>query len=291
MEKSSNNILQFEGWAEQVRFASKGKLAFVDLYQGGSPSNIFPIVISGSKEDIKQLGLTRHCSLRVKGKISQGENQIELHATPDQVTVIGKCDPDSYPIVKKAVTLDYLRSIPQFRPRTKLFRAVFRIRSLVTRAIHKFFSDYTYVHTPLITKSDCEGAGETFEVTAPGCPDFFGSDKGYLTVSGQLQGEILAAALGPIYTFGPTFRAEKSNTSRHLSEFIMMEPEIPFSDLNDIINISIDLLKYIVEYVTDKGESDESSHEVSSLEILDDNNPGLIDKLTKFVKDDPVIMT
>ena len=302
----------FTGWAEQVRYASRGKIVFIDLYMGGSPGHRIQVVISGTKEQIKQLGLSRHCSLKVLGKIvvSQGEQDFEVQTDPSKVTVIGTCDPDTYPIAKKDLTMDYLRSIPVWRSRTQLFKAIWVVRDQVIRSIHDFFGQkgYIHVHTPLITRSDCEGAGEAFKVVASECPDFFGTTQGdrlsggsdlsptdlsptepakptqaYLTVSGQLQGEIMACSLGPIYTLGPTFRAEKSSTSRHLSEFLMMEPEIPFADLNDIIRISVDMLKFIVERCVDRCDS--------SLQILDKHQPGLTDRLKLFLSSDPVIMT
>lgn len=284
----------FEGWAEQLRFASRGKLAFVDLYQGGDPLKRIQVVISGTKDEIKSLRLSRHCALKFWGKVVQsiGEGQDEeVQTTSDKVEVVGTCDQDSYPIAKMDLGLDYLRGIPMWRGRTRLFRAAFIMSDLVKRGIHQYFGEkgYIHVHTPLITKSDCEGAGEAFKVSVDGCPEFFGtrpdgeSVKAYLTVSGQLQGEVLAAALGPIYTFGPTFRAEKSSTSRHLSEFLMMEPEIPFATLEDIIKISIEMLKYIVRYCLEHGEG--------SMKILEEHTPGLVRKLQQFLIDEPVVMT
>lgn len=313
MTETEKTEKYFEGWAEQLRFASKGKLAFIDLYRGGDPSCKLQVVISGTKESIKELGLSRHCALKLWGKLvtSVGKGQDEeVQTTTDKVQVIGPCDQDKYPIAKTDLSLQYLRTIPAWRSRTKLFRSVFLIRDLVIRSIHDYFGskDYIHVHTPLITKSDCEGAGEAFRVVAEGCDDFFGTEipvdrggekikekdendgirapeitKAYLTVSGQLQGEILAAGLGPVYTLGPTFRAEKSKTNRHLSEFIMSEPEIPFADLQDIIKISVEMLKHISQYVLTKG--------LSSLKILEEYSPGLLDKLEKFIADEPVIMT
>ena len=291
----------FKGWAEQVRFAARGKLVFVDLYMGGSPDCRIQVVISGTKAQIKELGITRHCAMKVWGRVveSIGEGQImEVQTTPDKVEVVGKCDSDTYPIAKKDLTLDYLRSIPMWRSRTQLFRAVWVVRDQIIRSIHDFFGKkgYIHIHTPLITKSDCEGAGETFRVVADGCPDFFGSVpsvdglegvfdpiKGYLTVSGQLQGEIMAAALGPIYTFGPTFRAEKSSTSRHLSEFWMMEPEVPFMGLDDLIRLSINMLKHIVGSCYVKC--------YTSLQILDKHTEGLMSRLEDFVREKPIVMT
>ncbi len=185
----------------------------------------------------------------------------ELQA--DEITVEGPSDPD-YPLQPKRHTMEYLRTITHLRPRTNTFEAVFRVRSLAAYAIHKFFQerDFVYVHTPLITGSDAEGAGEMFRVTTidPANPpknpdgsidysqDFFGRSTN-LTVSGQLNGETFAMAFNKIYTFGPTFRAENSNTARHAAEFWMIEPEIAFADLEDDMELAEDMLKYIINYV------------------------------------------
>lgn len=188
------------------------------------------------------------------------KQDFELQATV--VSVEGDTLPD-YPLQKKRHSLEYLRTIPHLRPRTNTFQAVFRIRSQIAFAIHSFFQErgFVYVHTPIITASDAEGAGEMFQVTTlplenipmhEGCPDykedFFGK-KTSLTVSGQLNGETFAQAFRDIYTFGPTFRAENSNTQRHAAEFWMIEPEMAFADLEDVMFIAEDMLKYIIQYV------------------------------------------
>ena len=188
------------------------------------------------------------------------KQDFELQATV--VSVEGDTLPD-YPLQKKRHSLEYLRTIPHLRPRTNTFQAVFRIRSQIAFAIHSFFQErgFVYVHTPIITASDAEGAGEMFQVTSlplenipmhEGCPDykedFFGK-KTSLTVSGQLNGETFAQAFRDIYTFGPTFRAENSNTQRHAAEFWMIEPEMAFADLEDVMFIAEDMLKYIIQYV------------------------------------------
>ena len=191
----------------------------------------------------------------------QAKQPFEIQA--DEVVIEGESTPD-YPLQKKRHTLEYLRTITHLRARTNTFQAVFRVRSLAAFAIHKFFQErgFVYVHTPLITGSDCEGAGEMFRVTTldPVNPpmtedgavdytqDFFGKETN-LTVSGQLNGETYAMAFKNIYTFGPTFRAENSNTTRHAAEFWMIEPEMAFADLNDDMEIAEDMIKYIINYV------------------------------------------
>ena len=229
----------------------------------------------------------------VSGKLiatPEAKQEFELQAV--EITVEGETQPD-YPLQKKRHTLEYLRTIPHLRPRTNTFQAVFRIRSQIAYAIHSFFQErgFVYVHTPLITASDAEGAGEMFEVTtlplnnAPMkdgeidySEDFFGK-KTSLTVSGQLNGEAFAQAFRDIYTFGPTFRAEKSNTQRHAAEFWMIEPEMAFADLDDVMFIAEDMLKYIIQYVL-----------VNAPEELDFLNQfvdkGLLERLQHIVKSD-----
>jgi asparaginyl-tRNA synthetase len=190
----------------------------------------------------------------------------EIQAT--KVEVEGQSTPD-YPIQNKRHTLEYLRTVPHLRTRTNTFQAVFRVRSLIAYAIHQFFQerDFVYVHTPILTSSDAEGAGEMFQVTTLDLDrvassgkveydrDFFGKKVG-LTVTGQLEGETFAHAFGKIYTFGPTFRAENSNTTRHLSEFWMIEPEIAFADLEDNMDIAEGLLKYAFGYVLENAQAE-----------------------------------
>ena len=203
-------------------------------------------------------------ALIIKGNVLVTPNArqpFEIHA--ESITIEGTSTPD-YPLQKKRHSFEYLRTIPHLRPRTNTFQAVFRVRSLIAYAIHQFFQerDFVYVHTPIITGSDCEGAGEMFQVTTLDLAniekspnekvnykkDFFGKEVN-LTVSGQLNGETYAMAFQNIYTFGPTFRAENSNTSRHAAEFWMIEPEMAFADLNDDMQVAEDMLKYIISYV------------------------------------------
>lgn len=229
----------------------------------------------------------------VSGKLiptPEAKQEFELQAV--EISVEGETQPD-YPLQKKRHSLEYLRTIPHLRPRTNTFQAVFRIRSQIAYAIHSFFQErgFVYVHTPLITASDAEGAGEMFEVTTlplndvpmkDGCvdysEDFFGK-KTSLTVSGQLNGEAFAQAFRDIYTFGPTFRAEKSNTQRHAAEFWMIEPEMAFADLDDIMFIAEDMLKYIIQYVLVNAPEE--------LEFLNQFvDKGLLERLQHIVKSD-----
>ena len=229
----------------------------------------------------------------VSGKLiptPEAKQEFELQAV--EISIEGETQPD-YPLQKKRHSLEYLRTIPHLRPRTNTFQAVFRIRSQIAYAIHSFFQErgFVYVHTPLITASDAEGAGEMFEVTTlplndvpmkdggvDYTEDFFGK-KTSLTVSGQLNGEAFAQAFRDIYTFGPTFRAEKSNTQRHAAEFWMIEPEMAFADLDDVMFIAEDMLKYIIQYVLVNAPEE--------LEFLNQFvDKGLLERLQHIVKSD-----
>ena len=221
----------------------------------------------------------------------EAKQPFEIQAV--NIAIEGDSTPD-YPLQKKRHSFEYLRTISHLRPRTNTFQAVFRVRSLCAYAIHKFFQerDFVYVHTPLITSSDCEGAGEMFQVTTMNLydlkkdeggsisyeNDFFGKQAS-LTVSGQLEGELAATALGAIYTFGPTFRAENSNTPRHLAEFWMIEPEVAFNDITDNMNLAEEFIKYCVKWALDNCADD--------VKFLNDMfDKGLIERLQGVLKDD-----
>ena len=298
------------GWAKTVRDSKK--IGFISLADGSCYKPV-QIVFQADKlanyAEIAKCGL--YTSFEVTGSVvvTPGAKQpFEIQA--DQVLVEGVSNAD-YPLQKKRHSFEYLRSIAHLRPRTNTFQAVFRVRSLTAYAIHKFFQErgFVYVHTPLITGSDCEGAGEMFQVTtldmnnvpknADGTvdysKDFFGKETN-LTVSGQLNGETYAQAFRNIYTFGPTFRAENSNTTRHAAEFWMIEPEIAFADLKDDMILAESMLKYVIRYVlehapeemnffnsfVDKGLLDRLNHVLNSdfghvtyteaVEILEKNN-------------------
>jgi asparaginyl-tRNA synthetase len=236
----------------------------------------------------------------VKGDLvpSMGSGQaVEVQAR--EIEVYGTADVESYPLQKKGHSMEFLREIAHLRPRTNTFGAVLRIRHAMAFAIHKFFNDkgFFYLHTPLITASDCEGAGEMFQVTTldlDNLPrtedgvidysqDFFGRQTS-LTVSGQLEGELGATALGCIYTFGPTFRAENSNTPRHLAEFWMVEPEMAFYDVNDLMDLEEEFIKYLVQYALDNCQDD-----LAFLNKMID--PELIERLKSVVSTDFVRLT
>ncbi len=256
---------EIKGWVRTKR--GNKNITFIALNDGSTIHNI-QVVIDNTKFDenlIKQIS-TGAC-IAVKGIMveSPGKEQlVEMHA--ENIVLYGNADPETYPLQKKGHSLEFLREIAHLRPRTNTFGAVLRIRHAIAFAIHKYFNDngFYYLHTPIITGSDCEGAGEMFRVTtldAKNPPlngdgsvnfseDFFGKET-KLTVSGQLEGELGALALSRIYTFGPTFRAENSNTPRHLAEFWMIEPEMAFYEINDNMDLAEDFLKYLIRYALD----------------------------------------
>ena len=268
--KSFGEEINVKGWVRTRR--GNKNVGFVALNDGSTVHNI-QIVI-----DIAQFGeeflkpITTGACINVNGKLveSQGKGQtVEIQAT--EVEIYGGADPTTFPLQKKGHSLEFLREIAHLRPRTNTFGAIFRMRHHMSYAIHKYFNDrgFFYFHTPIITASDAEGAGSMFEVTALDLSnppkteegkidfseDFFGKQTN-LTVSGQLEGELGAMALGAIYTFGPTFRAENSNTPRHLAEFWMIEPEVAFNDNIDNMNLAEDFLKYLISYALEHCKDD-----------------------------------
>ena len=259
------------GWV-RTRRDSKGGFSFIELNDGSCMRSLQIMAdrsIPSYEKDI--LSLPSGSSIRVTGELvaSPGKGQsVELKA--EQIHILGKADPAVYPLQKKRHSFEFLRTIAHLRPRTNTFGAVARVRNAMCHAIHTFFQErgFVYIHTPIITGSDCEGAGEMFRVTSLNLnalpknegqvdfsQDFFGCPAS-LTVSGQLEAEIYALALGDVYTFGPTFRAEHSNTSRHLSEFWMIEPEMAFCDLQGNAELAVDLLKSIFSHVLEHCEED-----------------------------------
>lgn len=245
------------GWVRTSRDSKN--VAFLELNDGTSLKHLQIVLDKEIMPDVSAY-MPIGTSLKVVGTLVASErNGVEVNAK--EVTVLGVC-PGEYPLQKKRHTLEFLRTIPHLRVRTNTFNAIFRVRSVMASAIHRYFQErnYVYVNTPLITASDCEGAGEMFKVTTIGyseeyknaeeyyAADFFGKRAG-LSVSGQLEGEMAATAFGKIYTFGPSFRAENSNTPRHVAEFWHVEPEVAFAELPDIIEIAEEMIKYIISAV------------------------------------------
>ena len=242
------------GWVRTARDSKN--MAFLEINDGTTLRHL-QIVIDKSKMQAPDEAMKLGAAVAVTGEVVPArDGSAELNA--ESVTVLGTC-PADYPLQKKRHTLEFLRTMPHLRVRTNTFNAVLRVRSVLAAAIHRYFQDrnYVYIHTPLITGSDCEGAGEVFTVTTNGYTtaypdadsyyraDFFGR-RASLSVSGQLEGEVAAMAMGKIYTFGPSFRAENSNTPRHVAEFWHVEPEVAFAELPDIIEIAEDMIKHIV---------------------------------------------
>lgn len=282
------------GWVRTSRDSKS--MAFIELNDGTTLKHLQIVINKADFDDISDY-MKLGTALKVTGKAVKSAvaaDSVEINA--ESIAALGECPPD-YPLQKKRHTLEYLRTIPHLRVRTNTFNAVFRVRSVVSACIHEFFQSrgFVYVHTPLITASDCEGAGEMFKVTTIGysndykseeeyyADDFFGR-RAALSVSGQLEGEVAAMALGKIYTFGPSFRAEKSNTPRHVAEFWHVEPEVAFAELPDIIEIAEALIKHIISTVLEKCPEE--------LKFFDKHfENGLVEKLTAVASHDFAIMT
>lgn len=281
------------GWVKTIRDSKA--LGFIELNDGSSFKNLQVVFEASKLENYKDV--TRYnvgSAISVTGEVvltPEAKQPYEIHAAG--IVLEGASTPD-YPLQKKRHSLEFLRSIAHLRPRTNTFEAVFRVRSVCAYAIHKFFNErgFAYVHTPLITASDCEGAGEMFRVTTldPKDPplnedgsvdftqDFFGKPTS-LTVSGQLEAECMAMALGNVYTFGPTFRAEKSYTARHAAEFWMVEPEMAFADIHDDMRVVQDMMKFVIRYVLEN-----CPDEMAFFNNFYDK--GLVERLTALVDAD-----
>ena len=253
------------GWAKTIRDSKK--IGFIELTDGSCFKSLQVVFQADKLENYTEIAKAgTYTSLEVKGRIvltPQAKQPFEVNA--DEITILGSC-PSDYPLQKKRHSVEFLRTMPHLRPRTNTFSAAFRVRSAAAYAIHRFFQEqgFVYVHTPIFTGSDCEGAGEMFRVTTldlnnvpkteDGQVDFsqdFFKRSTQLTVSGQLEAEAMALAFGKVYTFGPPFRAEESYTPRHAAEFWMIEPEMAFADLNDYMNTAEAMTKYVIRYVLD----------------------------------------
>ena len=282
-----------KGWVRTKR--GNKEIAFIALNDGSTIKNVQIVVDKNAETEAILPKITTGACIGVLGDLveSVGSGQaVEIHAR--EITLYGPCDPVRYPLQKKDTSLEYLRTVAHMRPRTNTFGAVLRLRSQMAFAIHEYFhkKGFVYLNTPLITAADCEGAGQMFQVTTldlnnvpknkKGEPDyskdFFGKQTS-LTVSGQLEGELGATALGEIYTFGPTFRAENSNTPRHLAEFWMIEPEMAFYDIKDNMDLAEDFIKHLVSYALENCYDD-----VKFLNDRYDNE--LIERLESVVKTD-----
>jgi asparaginyl-tRNA synthetase len=292
LQQPAGGAIDVSGWVRTRR--DSGSFSFLEINDGSCLANLQVVVderLANYESEVKRL--TTGCSLRIQGQLvaSPAKGQaVEVQA--DSIAVIGWADPETYPLQKKRHSFEFLRSIAHLRPRTNALGAVARVRSALSFAIHRFFHEqgFLQVHTPVITTSDCEGAGEMFTVTAlesgqlqgadPFAGDFFGRRAG-LTVSGQLQAEIFALSHSRVYTFGPTFRAENSNTSRHLAEFWMLEPEMAFCDLAGDMQMAEALIKHLVAVALTDCAAD--------LELFDQFiAKGLIEKLIQ-VRDHPFV--
>ena len=291
-------LINVRGWVRSRR--GNKNVSFIALNDGSTIKNIQIVVNLANFAEESLKPVTTGSCISATGHLvaSQGSGQaVEIQMT--ELEVYGTADPEQYPLQKKGLSMEYLRTIAHLRPRTNTFGAVFRIRHNMAMAIHNYFHEhgFFYFHTPIITASDCEGAGQMFQVTTKNLynlkkdeegkidysDDFFGKQTS-LTVSGQLEGELAAMALGKIYTFGPTFRAENSNTPRHLAEFWMIEPEVAFIQKDELMDLEEDFIKYCVQWALDHCKDD--------LEFLNQFvDKGLIARLESVVKTDFVRLT
>jgi asparaginyl-tRNA synthetase len=284
------------GWIKSLR--SSKNVAFMHINDGSSFDSVQVVIESSLENYDRVVALLTGASVFVEGQVRESPAKGQkIEIVPSRVEILGECD-DSSPVQKAGTSFEFLRTVAHMRPRTNTFGAVFRVRSALSFAVHSFFNErgFVYVHSPILTTSDCEGAGEMFQVTTldlknpPKSPDgsidfakdFFG-EKCSLTVSGQLEAEILAMSLSKVYTFGPTFRAENSNTARHAAEFWMIEPEIAFADLEDDIALAGDFVKYLIRHVFEHCERD--------LRFFDERvEKGLIDKLRGMLAADFAVL-
>ena len=285
--KKIGDKVTLEGWVRNNR--DQKEFGFIDFYDGTS-INTLQIVYTKDLPNFDEVcHILAGTSLKIEGTLVESNGKQDFEVKPDLIEVIGDC-PADYPIQPKRHTMEFLRSQAYLRPRTKTFQAVFKVRSVAAQAIHTYFQEhnYVYVHTPLLTTADCEGSDQMFKVTtldlnnvpkADGKVDFsqdlFGKQT-YITGSGQLHGETFAMAFKKIYTFGPTFRTENSNTKTHANEFWMIEPEMAFMHLDDLMNVEEEMLKYVVKDVMDK-----CSEELKFLDSF--VSKGLIERLEKVV--------
>jgi len=287
-----------KGWVRTKR--GNKNIIFISLNDGSTINNMQIVVNVPAFDDNLLKDISTGACIAVVGKLveSHGQEQ-KVEVSANEIILYGKADAEAYPLQKKGHSMEFMREIAHLRFRTNTFGAVFRIRHAMAFAIHKYFNDkgFFYLHTPIITGSDCEGAGEMFHVTTMDLKsipknengsidyntDFFGKETN-LTVSGQLEGELGALSLGDIYTFGPTFRAENSNTPRHLAEFWMIEPEMAFYDLDDNMDLAEDFLKYLIRYALENCKED-----LEFLNSMIDKN--LLERLNFVIDNDFVRIT
>ncbi|MBQ4313384.1 MAG: asparagine--tRNA ligase, partial [Clostridia bacterium] len=280
------------GWIRTSRDSKN--MAFLEINDGTTLKHLQIVIDKQNFESTSEF-MRLGTAVKVTGTVVPAAKSGSVEINAEEIVVLGEC-PLDYPLQKKRHSLEFLRTMPHLRVRTNTFNAVFRVRSVVADTIHRFFQDrgFVYVNTPLITGSDCEGAGEVFKVTTIGysndyktedeyyADDFFGCRAG-LSVSGQLEGEVAAMAFGKIYTFGPSFRAENSNTPRHVAEFWHVEPEVAFAELPDIIELAEEMIKYIIKTVLERCPDE--------LAFFDQHfEKGLIEKLEGVVNSDFVIL-
>ena len=296
-EKNIGSEIKISGWVRTKRQSKN--VSFISVNDGSSIISL-QVVVDMNSFDVSLVdNITTGASISVSGKLEKSEGKIQsFELLASDIKILGLADPETYPIQPKRHSFEFLREVAHLRPRTNTFSAVFRIRHSIIYSIHKFFNDkgFLNIHTPIITSSDAEGAGEMFKVTAldPKDKDFdfsndFFSRPVNLTVSGQLNAELGALALSEVYTFGPTFRAENSNTSKHLAEFWMIEPEMAFYDIHDNMDLAEEMLKYVISYILENCDDDLSFlenfeiNDEKSLPQIQRNEQPLRDRLSSIL--------
>ena len=272
------------GWVKTSRFSKN--VSFVHIYDGSTPRTIQVVLTADQAAEYKAT-LVVGAAVSIQGELvdspAKGQS-IEVAAT--DIELVGRCDASDYPLQKKRTSFEFLRTKAHLRPRTNTFQSLFRVRNALSWQIHKFFQErqFQWVHTPIIASSDCEGAGEMFAISAGDDPDGFFGAPTFLTVSGQLEVEAFANAFCDVYTFGPTFRAENSNTTRHANEFWMIEPEIAFADLDDVISLATDFIKTVSRATIAQCRED--------FEFFDKRiEPGLLDSIESALSGEFVVIT
>ena len=272
------------GWVKTSRFSKN--VSFVHVMDGSTVRTL-QVVLSAEDAVTLKSRLVIGAAVKISGTLVESPAKGQtVELAPDNIEILGDCDASEYPLQKKRTSLEHLRALQHLRPRTNTFQSLFRVRNALAWQIHKFFQErgFQWIHTPIITSSDCEGAGEMFAVIAGDDPSSFFGEPAFMTVSGQLEVEAFASCFSDVYTFGPTFRAENSNTTRHASEFWMIEPEIAFADLGDVISLATDFIKTVARGTLDQCPDDFAFFDARI-------EPGLLETINKAIESEFAVIT
>jgi asparaginyl-tRNA synthetase len=278
------DAVEATGWVKTSRFSKN--VSFVHVMDGSTVRTL-QVVLSAEHAVTFKSRLVIGAAVKIAGTLVESPAKGQtVELSPTNIQILGDCDASEYPLQKKRTSLEHLRTLQHLRPRTNTFQSLFRVRNALAWQIHKFFQerDFQWIHTPIITSSDCEGAGEMFAVVAGDDPSSFFGEPAFMTVSGQLEVEAFASSFGDVYTFGPTFRAENSNTTRHASEFWMIEPEIAFADLGDVISLATDFIKTVARATLEQCPDDFAFFDARI-------EPGLLETLNKAIEKDFAVIS